>query len=352
MGGGGMLLLIPAATKFGPDWMISGQATAAMGAVLMCALFARRLGLRDKFTQQGTQAAGSRVRVFSVWMFGLGQLFGVVGLNAAGWWTASLVGRADHTMVQMSFYMASTQIRNVIAMAPGLVQQSCYALLTDEAGGGYGGPGRVLLASTLLASVLALALTGVAVAVLPWAILIYGKAFQGAEPAAAIAVSTALVHMAAAPASSRLTIISLKMMGFINGVWAAMVIALGPLLIPRSGAVPATAIMLSAHLVGAVLVLACLWKRNELPRGLTTLSLPLLAGPLLFAGLGLWRWREPALRLPISLGILAVAAVLIGLTLAAGRAVGCVPAMSKWRGLAMAAAPQFLARRARGAAQC
>ncbi len=342
--GGGMLLFVPAATFVGPTAMIIGQTSAAMCAVLVCVMFARRLGLRVR-----TEAAACtpKVRLSAIWFFGLGQLLGVVGLNAAGWWTASLVSRADHTMLQMSFYIAATQIRNVIAMAPGLVQQACYALLTEEGGAGYGGTHRVLIASTLLASVLALLLTGTAIAVLPWTMgLLYGHAFRAAEPAAAIAIATALVHMAAAPAASRLTILSLRMIGVINGLWAVAVMALGPIFIPQGGAVSATAIMLSMHLVSALLVLVCLWKKREMPNSLTAISAPMMAGSFVFAVLGWTRFAHPEWRGALSLAVLAVMAALVAITLRAGRATGCVPPLTRCLDMAWSAMGQLRARRA------
>ncbi len=343
--GGGMLLFVPAATLAGPMAMISGQASAALGAVLICVVFARFLGLGGHTPHAASTV--SRVRASAIWLFGLGQLLGVIGLNAAGWWTASLVSRADHTMLQMSFYIAATQIRNVIAMAPGLVQQACYALLTEEAGAGYGGPDRVLIASTLLASILALALTGAAVTVMPWAVgLLYGKAFRAAEPAAAIAVATALVHMAGAPAVSRLTILSLTMIGFINGIWAIAVMALGPIFIPHDGAVPATAIMLAMHVVSAILVLVCLWRKQAMPRRLAAISAPMIAGSILFALLGWVRFARPDLRGVLTLAAMALTAVLIAITFRAGRATGCVPPLAKCREMAWAAMRGLRARRA------
>ncbi|HLK62891.1 MAG TPA: hypothetical protein VKU19_05605 [Bryobacteraceae bacterium] len=341
--GGGMLLFIPAATFVGPMAMIGGQASAALAAVLVCVVFAHPLGLTVRLSGG---SPGSRVRVSAVWLFGLGQLVGVVGLNAAGWWTASLVSRADHSMLQMSFYIAATQMRNVLAMAPGLVQQACYALLTDEAGAGYGGPERVLIASTLLASMLALALTGMAIAVLPWTVgLLFGRAFAGAEPAAAIAIATALVHMAAAPAASRLTILSLKWIGIINGLWAVAVIAMGPVFIPRGAAVSATAIMLAMHLVSAVLVLVCLWRRRALPRGMTAISMPMMAGSLLFGVLGWVRFARPDLRLSLSAAIAALTLVLLAATFRAGRSVGSLPPLVKCRQMAWSAFWGLCARR-------
>ncbi len=353
-GGAGMLLAVPAAARIGPRAMIAGQASAATLAVLVCVLFARRLAIRSTAPAEPREEAGGRLRYMDVWLFGAGQLFGVIGLNAAGLWTASLVGRADQTLLQMSLYVAATQIRNVIAMVPGLVQQSCYALLTEEAGGGYGGPGRVLVASTLLAAVLALVLTGTAIAVLPWALgLLYGKAFRGAEPAAALAIATALVHMAGAPAVSRLTILSLRLIAIVNAVWAVGVIALAPVFIPRGGAVPATAILLAMHLLSAILVLAGLWKRRALPRGLLPVSLPMMAGSCGLALLAWIRWTMPNLRGELSLAILVLTAALIGLTLAAGHAAGCAPRLADWRRLPLGPAarmivPEWARRRSRG----
>jgi O-antigen/teichoic acid export membrane protein len=330
--GGGMLLVIPLATFAGPGAMVTGQASVALGAVFLCLLFARSLKVR---VDDAAPGVGNGVRASAIWLFGLGQLLGVIGLNAAGWWTASLVSRSDQSMVQMSFYIAATQVRNVIAMVPGLVQQSCYALLTNEAGAAYGGPNRVLLASTLLASVLGIGLTGVAVAVLPWVMgMLYGNAFRGAEPAAAVAIATALVHMAGAPAASRLTIVSLKLIGAINGIWAVSVIALGIVFIPRGGAVPATAILLAMHLANAILVLGCLGKKRELPAGLTAISLPMIAGSVLFALLGWIRFGQPAMRISLSIASLVLTFVLIAITFRIGQAAGCVPPLSRWRRLA------------------
>jgi hypothetical protein len=325
--GVGMVIAIPAATSAGPTAMILAYACAAGAAVAICLMLSRSLGVSPP---SETQAVG-RVSIFSVWCFGLGQLLGVIGLNAAGWWTASLVSRADHSMIQMGFYVAATQIRNVIAMVPGLVYQSSYALLTDEAGGGYGGAGRVLLASTLVAAVLALALTGCALAALPWALgALWGNAFRGAEPAAALAIATALVHMSTAPANSRVTILSLRRIGVINAVWAAFVIAAGPLLIPHGGAVPATAILLAAHMISAVLLMMSLRRMRALPRGMAMLSAPMLAGSALFGALGLIRWIHPEFRVAISLAILPISLILIVMTLRAGRSAGCVPPRLGW----------------------
>jgi O-antigen/teichoic acid export membrane protein len=356
--GGGMLLILPIATLAGPTAMVAGQATAALGAVIVCAVFARSLGVRVNHA-----ATAGRVPVSKIWLFGLGQLLGVVGLNAAGWLTASLVSRSDQTMLQMSFYIAATQIRNVIAMVPGLVQQSCYALLTKEAGADYGGPDRVLLASTMLASVLALGIAGTAVAILPWVLtLLYGRAFGGAEAAASIAIATALVHMAGAPAVSRLTILSLRMIGAVNGLWAVAVMALGPVFIPRGGAVPATAIMLAMHLVNTILVLACLWKKRALPANLTAISIPMIIGSVLFAVMGWMRFAQPSLAQPwvqpgmmragLSLAIFAFTLLLIGITLWAGRAAGCVPPVTRWRELAASFFRPGPAGRLRGGAAC
>ena len=86
VGGGGMLLAVPAAALVGPKAMIAGQASAALLAVLVCVVFARRLGVRSP-AAEGAADGGAGLRVLDVWLFGAGQLFGVIGLNAAGLWT-------------------------------------------------------------------------------------------------------------------------------------------------------------------------------------------------------------------------------------------------------------------------
>jgi hypothetical protein len=265
----------------------------------------------------GPRSGSSGPRAWQVWRFGMVQLAAVIGLNAAGWWVASLVAREDRSMVQMGLYAAATQLRNLIAIVPGLVSQSSYALLAEERGIAYGGPGRVLIGCTLAATLLAVGLAGVGVATLPWTLgKIYGSAFQPGELAASFAICTALVHMAAAPAAARLTLVSLRLTGIINAVWTVLVIALATSLIRDAGAVDATGVFLIAHVVSALLVLLALKRRAELPPGLLTLSMISLAAAGALAALACARLQWPGQSVYLSI---AMPVVMLGLLLLAVR---------------------------------
>jgi hypothetical protein len=298
---GGLLLLMPVAASHGAAAMIVAYTCAAGIAVAAATFF---YGARQRRVSLVKRSEAAGPGAWEVWRFGLVQLASVIGLNAAGWWTASLVARGDRSMMQMGLYAAAIQLRNVIAIIPGLVTQSNFALLTEESGKQYGGAGRVLIACTLVATLLSVGLAGIAIATLPWTLgRMYSHAFQSAELAASLAICTALVHMAAAPAAARLTIVSLRLTGIINGVWTVLVIGLATWLVRGAGAIEATGIFLVAHCVSAVLVLVALKRLSGLPRGLLSLSMTSLAASVGFAALAYARYGVLGRRIPLSVAI-------------------------------------------------
>jgi hypothetical protein len=208
-------------------------------------------------------------------------------------------------MMQMGLYAVAIQLRNIVATIPGLVTQSNFTLLTEENGKQYGGAGRVLTACTLVATLVSVGLAGIAIATLPWTLgRVYSHAFQPAELAASLAICTALVHMASAPAASRLTIVSLRLTGIINGVWTVLVIGLATWLVRGAGAIEATSIFLLAHCVSAVLVLVALKRLAGLPPGLISLSMTSLAASVGFAVLAYARFGVLGRRITLSAAIL------------------------------------------------
>jgi O-antigen/teichoic acid export membrane protein len=283
MVGAGLLLMVPSTARFGPAPMLAGQASAVMMAVLTTTWLVYRLAHSRPFLANDNDN-GAGPSVWGVWSFGLVQLTGVIGLNAAGWWVASLVARYDPSLVQMAFYAIASQLRNVAALAPSLVGQCSFAMLTEEGGQDFGGSGRVLTVSTLVASLLATLCAGMAILVLPWLLrYLYGSAYRGAELASSFAIATALVHMSSSPAASRLTVVSLRVTGVINLVWAVFVFALGSWFVPRQGAVAAAASFFAAHVLSMILVLIWLRHLGVLPPGVVSVSMlnVAIAGALL-----------------------------------------------------------------------
>jgi len=309
--GGGLAIALPLAALKGPSAMAGSQTCVAVMAVALCIVGARRLrfAATEARKDSGGPGVGTIVR------FGLMQLAGMVGINAAGWWIASLVARSDVSMVQMGCYSVALQMRNICGMLPLLISQTVYAQLTEEGGQGFGGAARVTVVSTVAASTLALLVSGAAAAIMPWILPhLYGKGYAGGEFAATIAVSVALIHMAAAPAAARLTVVSLQMTGVINGIWTVLMIGLGSWLVPGRGAAGATTTLLSAHLLSALLVVTTLIRLQATSHGLLAVSLPALAGAVILPALA-WLREVTHYRAEISGAIMALTSLLIWLSI-------------------------------------
>jgi O-antigen/teichoic acid export membrane protein len=316
LSGCGMLAFLPLASKQGASAMVVVQATVASAAIAICLLAARKLGIAPP----SSAPSGAGPRPGLILRFGMVQLAGTIGLNAAGWWVAALVARADISLAQAGFFSAATQLRNVCAMPSSLISQTAYAQMTESGGREYGGPGRVTLMSTIAATMVSLLIAGPAAALMPWIVPhLYGRDFGAAELAATLAVLTGLVHMSAAPAADRLTIVALPVSGIINGIWAALLVGLGTWWVPRGGgAAEAVGSFLAAHIFSAVAVLGTLIYRDAVPRSFAAVSMPAIAGSVVLAGLGWWRSISPY-KPAISLAMLGATAGLVWITLRQGR---------------------------------
>ena len=313
--GGSLVLVLPMAARRGPSWMVLGQAAAAIGAILLCVFLARKLS----FAPPSPSGRAQGPRLGSVMRFGLVQLAGIAGINAAGWWTATLVARADISLAQSAWFSIAMQLRNICAMPGWLISQTAYAQLTEDGGQQYGGAARVTVLATIIATAVSLLAAGPAAALMPWLIPhLYGKDFAGAELAATLAVATGLIHMSAAPAAARLTVVSLRLTGIINAAWSVLLVGLGSRLVSQGGAAAAAACFLGAHIFSALVVTVALLSKNSVPRELIGVSLPGLAGSIAIAGLG-WLRAVCLYKIELSAAMLAVAVLLAAITVYQGR---------------------------------
>src|SRR5579871_3155917 len=314
--GGCLVIALPLAASHGPSAMVVSQAVIGLFAVLICVVAARRLQLAPP---ESFAPAARGPLPSSIVRFGLVQLVGMIGLNAAGWWVASLVARADVTLAQAGWYSVAMQLRNMCGMPAWLISQSAYAQLTEIGSQGYGGPARVTNVSTVLATLIALLVTGPIAALMPWIIpRLYGKEFAGAEFAVTLAVATSLIHMSAAPAAARLTVVSLPLTGVINGAWSLVLIGLGTWLIPGGGAAEAALCLLGAHLFAALAVLYALAKLGSASRELALVTMLAVLGSVMIAGLG-WLRAFGSHKTAFSLAILAATTGLLWFTVQRGR---------------------------------
>lgn len=300
--GGGMAITLPWMARKGPSPMVLSQAVIALSSIAICLVAARKLKFQPVAVAVKTTKGPSAL---SIVRFGMVQLAGLIGINAAGWWIASLVARSDISLAQAGWYSVAAQMRNICAMPAGLISQTAYAQLSENGAQDYGGASRVTLLSTMAATLISLAIAGPAAALMPWIIsTLYGHDFAGAGWAATLAVATGLVHMSAAPAAARLTVVSLPMTGIINGAWSVVLVGLGSGVISHGGAAEATACFLAAHLLAALAVLVVLIRTKSAPRELIVVTFPSMAGALLIAVMGWWR-AQGIHPIELSVGILA-----------------------------------------------
>lgn len=301
--GAGMLLFLPwAAAAHAPSRMIGAQGCVAGGAVLLCLLFAGRLRLKDTEVQRYRFAPMLR----EVWGFGFVQLAGLVGSNLAGWWLTTLIARSDTTLVQMSFFAIASQLRNLAGIAPGLMTEGSYAVMASPDDADSRTPHRVMALCSFASLAVALLLGCVGMAIAPWLLhLLYGQTYRAAALTVAMALAVAVVHMGNAPASARLTIVSVRTTGAINTAWAVFVAVSGTALLLHGGSAwQGMAILLAAHLLSSILVLFALHRRDQLPDGMALVyGIGALASVVL-AVLALLRANHPAAEAVITLVML------------------------------------------------
>ena len=320
----GMLCLLPLASRWGATQMICVQGAITIAAVAAVVMFWP--------SSPGTEAASTSAEPLGpmlrqIWSFGLVQLAGLVGMNAAGWWLTSLVAKSDTSMVQMGFFAVSHQLRNIVALAPTLLTESSLAVMAQRERDVEKTPDQVMAVCTFATMFASLLLAGVAMIIAPWMLmLLYGRAYAPAAVAASIALAVAVVHMGSGPAAARLSIVAIKTTGIVNTIWAVMVaLAATVFLLNGGNAWKGMLIYLAAHLVSAVLVFATLRSHGCIPKGMLSVYVLGLSGSVCMAALALARGLQPQLA-PLFTGalVLVLASVLL-LLFRAGKRHAWVP---------------------------
>ena len=308
--GVGMLTLLPlAAARLGAVQMIVCQGAVTTAAVALCVVLYKPLGLASPALALPSKAVTPMLR--EVWSFGFVQLAGLIGMNISGWWLMSLVARSDSSLVQMSFFAIAHQLRNIVGLGPGLLTESSYAVMAEREGEKARTPNQVMAVCTYASTVASLALAAAGILVVPWGLtLLYGRTYSAAAVTTAIALATAVVHMGNAPAAARLTIVSIRMTGVINTVWAIFVALAGTAFLLHGGsASKGAAIYLAGHLLSSTLVLLVLWRRDCVPNGMARVFWTASLTSVALALLAIFRDSHPAYALPVT----ALMAALCGL---------------------------------------
>ena len=281
-----IVLLLPLMARVGAAAMIAAQAIVALVVLCCYALFGRRLGIASGEIEAAAKGPGIRPII----KFGIVQFGAFAGISIATWSIASLVVRSDPSLTQMGFYAVSNQLRGLAVIAPGLLTQIVYSVLTNEAGADYGGAQRVLLSSTIMTTLLVMLVAGLAMIVLPWILFAaYGRSYASAEIPILLLLASAIIHMSGQAASQRLSIVKLRATAAINTLWAALLVVFGILLIPKYGAAGAAFGFLAAHAISNVLVTISLYRQNDLPSGFLSSTAVTALCVFIIAGLGYGR---------------------------------------------------------------
>jgi hypothetical protein len=234
----------------------------------------------------------------------------MVGLNAAGWWLTTLLARADASMRQIGFLAIASQLRNMASLAPGLLTESSLAVMAQGEDAVARTPDRVMAVCTWATTFASLALAGLAIAVIPWALpFLYGRGYTGATVAVAIALATAVVHMGSGPASARVSILSIRTTGLINTLWAVLVsLAAASFIWYGGSAAKAASIYFGAHVVSSILLWLTLRRRQSMPAGMTAVLATGFGTALVLVFLAHLRESHSATPGPLS-GLLALVTI-------------------------------------------
>jgi len=324
--GAGLITLLPfAASQHNPIRMITSQGCLTICTVLTCLLLARQLHLLSPLPERASQGLGGMLK--EVWGFGFVQLASLVGTNLAGWWLITLLARADTSLVQMGFFSIASQLRNIVGLAPNLLTEGSYAVMADPEGEVLRTPQNVLGWITFASAVITFLFAAIGIVILPWLLrTLYGSAYSQAAVAVSYGLALAAMHTANAPASARLSILSIKTTGVINTAWAVFVALSGLVFMARGGnAATVMLIYLGAHTLSSIFVLVALHHRNSLPRGMVAVFSLATGSTIILAFFATLRAAHPdlAIRLTGTMVLLfaAVLAALIGM----GRHYGWIP---------------------------
>ncbi len=303
----GMVTLLPTmAHRHNPQAMLVAQGLVAVAAVVCCVLLGRKLGLQRQPANVSAMPLGPMLR--EVWTFGGIQLGSLIASNISGWWLSAVVARNDTTLVQISFLTIANQLRNMVALAPGLLTEGSYAVMADPRHEQSQTPQRVMALCSYASLAMSLVLALAGMTIVPWLLAaLYGKGYAGAGTTIALALATAVAHMGNAPAAARLTIVSLRATAVINTIWAVFVAAAATVLLLRGGSAwQAMGVYYLGHVLSATLVLLVLKRKDNLPKGMISLFAMAMVALALGSGLAMLRAAAPGRLGSTTAGLLGI----------------------------------------------
>ncbi len=250
----GLLITLPVAAHSGARAMLWAQSGVAAVALAIAVFLVRPRRANRKTAGTPANVDSSRILRFALLHLGT-----VVALNTTSWFVLALIVRSDGQLLQAGYYGVANQLRNGVAILPGLIAQAGYALLASNAARQSRPANEIVKLGTSSTALLSLLGGGFALVALPWVLHgFYGYRYDNAEQCASFAIITAAVHSIGAPAASRLLVESLRYTTYVNAIWAIVVCGLALRAVPVAGAAGAAFAVLIGHLCSVVLVLIAL----------------------------------------------------------------------------------------------
>jgi hypothetical protein len=150
--------------------------------------------------------------------------------------------------------------------------------------------------------------------------------------------------MGNAPASARLSVVSIRAAGAINTVWAIFVaVAATVFALHHGSAARAMTIYLAAHILASTLVLVVLAWKDHMPRGVVPVFSSACGVVIALAALSVLRDRRPESALAITAGMAALAVATLTILYFVGRRSHWLPT-SAAIGRILRSAPSFVSR--------
>ncbi len=249
-----IVLLTPA---FGLPGFIIAQAIASTGALTVgLVVLTRRWRAHGARPGDAGERLGVMLRFGAVFLASNAILAPVMWLVA--WRLASLPGGLE----SLGFWGAAHQLKNIVALLPGLVSQVALPLLAFHSGQREQSEFRSALRSSVLISGIAVLPLGILLMLLAAPMLsLFGAEFRAGAGLAYAVIAGSIFHMFAMPMVHALTIRNVNLNAMVNLIWAMVLLGFVWSLIPIYGALAAGLGWFAAY-AGFMLLTAVLVRRQ------------------------------------------------------------------------------------------
>ncbi len=250
-----IVLLTPALKLPG---FILAQAIASLVAIAVGLVVLRR---RWRAAGVGARAEeGERLGVML--RFGAVFLASNAILAPVMWLLAWRLSQLPNGLEGLGYWGAAHQLKNIVALLPGLVSQVALPLLAFHSSGEEQAEFRQTLRSSVLISGVAVLPLGILLMLLSAPLLsLFGADFRGGTGLAQAVIAGSVCHLFAMPIVHALTIGNVNLTAMVNLIWAGVILAVVWVLLPAYGALAAGLGWVAAH-AGSMALTAWLVSRQ------------------------------------------------------------------------------------------